>query len=130
MPAQGGIVSSTSGSVERSSGRTILAVILGIIALIFIVVAVIYLAEPAKSLPSFIPGHIAGSSGHHPLKATGLLVVGIVFAVGAWFALAYKPKPQAPAANDVQSSPAGRNDTWPTRAPHPPPPTGAGGASG
>ena len=102
-------MSSTSGSVERSSGRTILAVILGIIALIFIVVAVIYLAEPAKSLPSFIPGHISGSSGHHPLKATGSLVVGIVFAVGAWFALAYKPKPQAPAANDVQSSPAGRN---------------------
>ena len=56
-------------------------------------VAIIYLAEPAKSLPSFIPGHIAGSTGHHPLKATGSLVVGIIFAVGAWFALAYKPKP-------------------------------------
>jgi len=43
-------VSSTSGSAGRSSGRTILAVILGIIALIFIVVAIIYVAEPAKSL--------------------------------------------------------------------------------
>jgi amino acid permease len=102
-------VSSTSGSAERSSGKTILAVILGIIALVFIVVAVIYLAEPAKSLPSFIPGHIAGSTGHHPLKATGSLVVGIIFAVGAWFALAYKPKPAAPASNDRESSPAGRN---------------------
>ena len=102
-------MSSMSGSSSRSSGRTILAVILGIIALIFIVVAVIYLAEPAKSLPSFIPGHIAGSTGHHPLKATGCLVVGIVFAVGAWFALAFKPKPQAPAANDRESSPAGRS---------------------
>jgi hypothetical protein len=102
-------VSSVSGSSSRSSGRTILAVILGVIALIFIVVAVIYLAEPAKSLPSFIPGHIAGSTGHHPLKATGCLVVGIVFAVGAWFALAFKPKPQAPAPNDRESSPAGRN---------------------
>jgi amino acid permease len=109
MPKPGGIVSSTSGSVERSSGKTILAAILGIIALIFIVVAVIYLAEPAKSLPSFIPGHIAGSSGHHPLKATGSFVVGVVFAVGAWFALAYKPKPQAPAASDVENSPAARN---------------------
>ncbi|HEY6296844.1 MAG TPA: hypothetical protein VIX15_14375 [Streptosporangiaceae bacterium] len=98
-----------SGSSSRSSGRTILAVILGVIALVFIVVAVIYLAEPAKSLPSFIPGHIAGSTGHHPLKATGCLVVGIVFAVGAWFALAFKPKPQAPAANDRESSPAGRS---------------------
>ena len=102
-------MSSVSGSSSRSSGRTILAVILGVIALIFIVVAVIYLAEPAKSLPSFIPGHIAGSTGHHPLKATGCLVVGIVFAVGAWFALAFKPKPQAPAQNDRESSPAGRN---------------------
>ena len=102
-------MSSTSGSSERSSGRTILAVILGILALVFIVVAVIYLAEPAKSLPSFIPGHIAGSTGHHPLKATGCLVVGIVLAVGAWFALAFKPKPQAPAPNDRESSPAGRN---------------------
>ena len=102
-------MSSVSGSSSRSSGRTILAVILGVIALIFIVVAVIYLAEPAKSLPSFIPGHIAGSTGHHPLKATGCLVVGIVFAVGAWFALAFKPKPQAPAQNDRESSPAGRS---------------------
>ena len=102
-------MSSTSGSVERSSGRTILAVILGIIALLFIVVAIIYLAEPAKSLPSFIPGHIDGSTGHHPLKATGSLVVGIVFAIGAWFALAYKPKPQAAAQNNKESSPAGRN---------------------
>jgi hypothetical protein len=83
-------------------------VILGIIAVIFIVVAIVYLIEPAKSLPSFIPGHIDNSTGHHPLKATGCIVVGIVFAVGAWFALAYKPKPQAPAENDRESSPAQR----------------------
>jgi len=103
-------VSSRSGSAEgSSSGKTILAGILGIIALVFIVVAVIYLAEPAKSLPSFIPGHIARSNGHHPLKVTGSLVVGIIFAVGAWFALAYKPKPAAQAASDRESSPAGRN---------------------
>jgi hypothetical protein len=84
-------------------------VILGLIALLFIVVAIIYLAEPAKSLPSFIPGHINGSTGHHPLKATGSIVVGVVFAIGAWFALAYKPKPQTAAQNNKESSPAGRN---------------------
>ena len=83
--------------------------ILGIIALLFIVAAIIYLAEPAKSLPSFIPGHIAGSTGHHPLKATGSLVFGIIFAIGAWFALAYKPKPQTAAQNSQENSPAGRN---------------------
>ena len=102
-------MSSTSGSAERSSGRIILAAILGIIALIFIVVAIIYVAEPAKSLPSFVPGHIAGSTGHHPLRAVGSLVIGIVFAVGAWFALAYKPRPQAEAPNNKESSPAGRS---------------------
>ena len=102
-------MSPTSGSAERSSGRTMLAVILAIIALLFIVVAIIYLVEPAKSLPSFIPGHINGSTGHHPLRAVGSLIIGIVFAVGAWFALAYKPKPQAPAANDRESSPASKS---------------------
>ena len=102
-------MTSTSGSAERSSGRTILAVILGIIALIFIVVAIIYLAVPAKSLPSFVPGHIAGSTGHHPLRAAGSFIIGIVFAVGAWFALAYKPRPAAAAPNDKESSPAGRS---------------------
>ncbi len=102
-------MSSTTGSSVRSPGRTILAVILGIIALVFIVVAIIYLAEPAKSLPSIIPGHIAGSTGHHPLKATGCFVVGIIFAVGAWFTLAYKPKPQAAAPANRESSPAGRS---------------------
>ena len=102
-------MSSTSGSSQRSSGRTILAVLFGIVAVVFIVAAIIYLAEPAKSLPSFVPGHIAGSTGHHPLKATGSFVVGVVFAVGAWFTLAYKPKPHSQAANDRESSPAGRS---------------------
>jgi multisubunit Na+/H+ antiporter MnhB subunit len=83
-------------------------VILGIIALVFIVIAVIYIAEPAKSLPSFIPGHVK-STGHHPLRAAGSLVIGIVFAVGAWFALAYKPRPlTAPLNNNHENSPAGR----------------------
>jgi hypothetical protein len=84
-------------------------VILGIIALIFIVVAIIYVAEPAKSLPSFVPGHIAGSTGHHPLRAVGSLVIGIVFAIGAWIALAYKPRPQAETPNNKESSPVGRS---------------------
>jgi preprotein translocase subunit SecY len=103
-------VTSTSGSAERSAGRTILAVILAIIALVFIVVAIIYIAEPASSLPSFVPGRVAGSNGHHPLRIVGSFVIGIVFAVGAWFALAYKPRPPAATPNNHQeSSPANRS---------------------
>jgi protein-S-isoprenylcysteine O-methyltransferase Ste14 len=101
-------VSSTTGSSQRSTGRTVLAVILGIIAVLFLVAAVMYLTVPADSL-SVVPGHIANSTGHHPLRATGCFVVAIIFAVGAWFTLAYKPKPQAAAPNDRESSPAGRN---------------------
>ena len=101
-------MSSTSGSSERSPGRTILAVILGIIAVLFFVAGILYIAESAGSL-SILPGHIAGSSGHHPIRATGCFVGGIIFAVGAWFTLAYKPKPQAETPSDRESSPAGRS---------------------
>jgi membrane protein DedA with SNARE-associated domain len=101
-------VSSTTMSSERSWGRTILAGTLGVIAVLFIVAAIIYLAVPAKSL-TILPGHIAGSTGHHPLRATGCFVAGIVFAVGAWFALVYKPKPKATPQSDKESSPAGQS---------------------
>ncbi len=85
--------STGSGS---SSGRTASAVVLGVIAVIFIVAGIIYLAVPAGSLPGFM-GHVAHSSGHHPLRAAGTLIVGVVFAVGAWFALKYKGKSATPA---------------------------------
>jgi len=102
-------VTSTNSSAERSAGRTILAVILAVIALVFIAVAIIYIAEPASSLPSFVPGRVAGSTGHHPLRAVGSFVIGIVFAVGAWFALAYKPRPLAATTNNHETAPAGRS---------------------
>ncbi len=98
----------TSGSAERSAGRTILAVILALIALVFIVVAAIYIIEPANSLPSFVPGRIH-STGHHPLRAAGSLIIGIVFAVGAWFALAYKPRPPATPLNNHENSHVSRS---------------------
>ncbi len=87
--------STGSGS---SSGRMVSAVVLGVIALVFIVAGIMYLAMPADSLPGFM-GHISNSSGHHPLRAAGSLIVGVVFAVGAWFALKYKGKAVTPAGS-------------------------------
>jgi amino acid permease len=87
-------VSSPTGS--GSSGRTVTAIIAAIIALVFIVAGIIYIAVPASSLPGFM-GHVAGSTGHHPLRAAGCLIVGVVFAVLAWFALKYKGKTVTPA---------------------------------
>lgn len=84
-----------------SSGRTASAVVLAIIAIVFIVAGIIYLAVPAGSLPSFM-GHVAHSTGHHPLRAAGSLIVGVVFAVGAWFALKYKGKAVTPAGSSTK----------------------------
>jgi hypothetical protein len=101
-------VSSTSDAGSTSSGRKVAAIILGVLAVLFIIAGIIYLAEPAKSLPSFM-GHKAGSDGHHALRMAGSFIVGIVFAAGAWVALAYKPKPQEQAASTPENTPAGHN---------------------
>ena len=59
-----------------------LAVILGVA---LIVVGIVYFAEPAKSLPSFFPGHEAGSAHHHAKHGIAALFVGLAFFAFAWF---------------------------------------------
>jgi 1,4-dihydroxy-2-naphthoate octaprenyltransferase len=59
-----------------------LAVILGTV---LIVVAVIYWVEPADSLPSFFPGHEAGSDHHHVKHGIAAFLVGLACFVFAWF---------------------------------------------
>ena len=93
-------MSSPTGS--GSSGRTATAIIAAVIALVFIVAGIIHIAVPAGSLPGFM-GHVAGSTGHHPLRAAGCLIVGVVFAVLAWFALKYKGKTVTPAGTDTKA---------------------------
>ena len=60
----------------------ILAVVLGIA---LIAVAIVYWAEPAKSLPSFFPGHEAGSSHHHVKHGIAAFLVGLACLAFAWF---------------------------------------------
>ena len=97
---------SPSAESGSSTGRTVVAVILGIAALVFIVAGIVYIAVPADSLPGFM-GHVAHSSGHHPLRAAGSLIVGVVLAIGAWFALKYKGKAATP-ADSSSKEPAAR----------------------
>jgi hypothetical protein len=59
-----------------------LAVILGVA---LIVIAIVYWAEPAKSLPSFFPGHQEGSSHHHVKHGIASFFVGLAALVFAWF---------------------------------------------
>jgi hypothetical protein len=58
------------------------AVVLG---LLLLVVAVLYVADPARSLPSFFPGHEAGSSRHHIKHGIAAAVLAAGALVFAWF---------------------------------------------
>jgi amino acid permease len=78
-------VSTVTESGTRSSGKRIGALILAIVGILLVILAVIYMVTAAGSLPSFIPGHINGSSGHHPLRIGIALVVGLVLLGGAWW---------------------------------------------
>jgi hypothetical protein len=53
--------------------------------LLFLVIAAVYFVEPAGSLPSFFPGHAAGSSHHHAKHGIAALVVAVACFVFAWF---------------------------------------------
>jgi UDP-N-acetylmuramyl pentapeptide phosphotransferase/UDP-N-acetylglucosamine-1-phosphate transferase len=59
-----------------------LAVVVGIV---LIVIAIVYWAEPARSLPSFFPGHEAGSSHHHVKHGIAAFLVGLACLAFAWF---------------------------------------------
>lgn len=62
--------------------------VVGLVALVgvaLIVVAIVYWAEPASSLPSFFPGHEVGSSRHHVKHGIAALFVGLAALVFAWF---------------------------------------------
>jgi hypothetical protein len=69
--------------MARSRGLIVAAAIAGIV---LIVIAIVYFAEPAKSLPSFFPGHDAHSSTTHVKHGIAALVLGIGSFVLAWFA--------------------------------------------
>ena len=78
-------MSTVTESGTRSSGKRIGALVLAIVGILLIILGLIYVVTAAGSLPSFIPGHIAGSTGHHPLRVGVALVVGLVLLGGAWW---------------------------------------------
>jgi amino acid permease len=78
-------VSTVTESGTRSSGKRIGALILAIVGILLIILALIYVTTAAGSLPSFIPGHLNGSTGHHPLRAGVALIVGLILLGGAWW---------------------------------------------
>ena len=68
--------------MTKNRNLIIPAVIAGIV---LIALAILYIVEPASSLPSFIPGHQAGSSHHHVKHGIAALAVGVACFIFAWF---------------------------------------------
>ena len=58
------------------------AIVLGVLLL---AVAVVYFVDSAGSLPSFFPGHQAGSAHHHVKHGIAAAVLGLGCLVLAWF---------------------------------------------
>lgn len=56
-----------------------------IVGLLLLVVAVIYWSTAAASLPSFFPGHEAGSGQHHVKHGIAAFVVALAAFALAWF---------------------------------------------
>ncbi len=73
-----------------------------ILGVVLIVVAIVYFAEPARSLPSFFPGHVSSSSSeadhHHTKHGLAALVVALACFAFAWFQTG--PKAGAAAQGD------------------------------
>jgi hypothetical protein len=68
--------------VVKNRAFIVPAVIAGVVLL---ALAILYFADPAKSLPSFIPGHEAGSTHHHVKHGIAALCLGLGCFVLAWF---------------------------------------------
>ena len=68
--------------MPRHPAITAAAVVAG---LALIALAIVYWAEPAGSLPSWIPGHETGSGHHHVKHGIAAFVVGLACLVYAWF---------------------------------------------
>jgi hypothetical protein len=52
---------------------------------VLVALAVLYFAVPAHSLPSFIPGHDAGSHRHHVKHGVAALLLGLAAFAFVWF---------------------------------------------
>ena len=59
-------------------------VVLIVIGVALVALAIYYWVTPAGSLPSFFPGHLAGSAHKHVKHGVLALMVGAVCLLGAW----------------------------------------------
>jgi hypothetical protein len=80
-------VSSSSPARNASPLVTVLLIALGVA---LAVVGVIYLDQTADQLPSFFPGHQAGSAHHHTKHAVLAFGLALLAWIGAWMSAGKK----------------------------------------
>jgi NADH:ubiquinone oxidoreductase subunit 6 (subunit J) len=85
----------TSSSPSSRNAPVAVTVGLIVLGLLFAVVGVVYLAKTAAQLPSFFPGHQAGSAHHHSKHALVAFALAIVSWAGAWFSTGRRARSQA-----------------------------------
>jgi len=66
-------------------GNRTVPMALVLVGLALIAVGIVYLIEPASSLPSILPGHDALSSHHHAKHGIAAIALGLGAFVLAWF---------------------------------------------
>jgi hypothetical protein len=67
------------------SKRPALIVLTVIVGLLLLALAVVYWVDSASALPSWLPGHEAGSSHHHVKHGLAAALLGLGCLVLAWF---------------------------------------------
>ncbi|MDP9117792.1 MAG: hypothetical protein M3O28_11165 [Actinomycetota bacterium] len=72
-----------SSSPSRNAPMWVTA-LLGVLAVVFAIIAVIYFADTAAKLPSFLPGHQSGSAHHHAKHGIVAAILAVLALAGAW----------------------------------------------
>jgi ammonia channel protein AmtB len=68
----------------RLNSRPVI-IIAAIAGIVLVALGIYYFVEPAHSLPSWLPGHEAGSNHHHIKHGIASLLLGVALLVFAWF---------------------------------------------
>ena len=65
-----------------TAGVRFVVIVLVVLGILAIAAGVIYYVEPAKSLPTWFPGHLAHVKGKHTHRALAGIVVGALLLIG------------------------------------------------
>jgi H+/Cl- antiporter ClcA len=78
-----------SSSSTRNASPVVTAILVAL-GIVLAIVGVIYLVDTATHLPSFFPGHQAGSTHHHTKHALLAFVLALLAFIGAWMSVGKK----------------------------------------